>query len=45
MVKLVVVVGVEYSFRNCKVVPMGKNAEVNQLKFLNAAGQTLGLDT
>jgi len=32
-VKLVVVVGVEYSFRNCKAVPMGKNPGVNQLKF------------
>ena len=45
MVILVVVVGVEYSFRNCEVVPMGKNAGVNQLKFLKTLGQTLGLDT
>jgi len=42
---LVVVVGVEYSFRNCQVVPMGKNAGANQLKFFKTLGQTLGLDT
>jgi len=41
VVKLVVVVGVEYSFRNFKVVPMGKSAGVNQLKFLKTLGQTL----
>ena len=45
MVILVVVVGVEYSLRNCQVVPMGKNAGVNQLKSLKTLGQTLGLDT
>jgi len=37
--------GREYSFRNCQVVPMGKNAGVNQIKFLKTLGQPLGLDT
>ena len=30
--------------QNCKVVPMGKNAGVNQVKFLKILGQTLGLE-
>ena len=37
--------GREYSFRNCNVGPMGKNAGVNQFKFSKTLRQTLGLDT
>ena len=39
------IISLEYSFKNCKVVPMGKNPGVNHLKFLKTLGQTLGLDT